>query len=196
MSPPHGSLRAAAGFVVAILVTGTLAFLSGLPVELHEEDRAQLRFSWRLDRVVVERCTRLDAEARDRTPEHMRRDEVCSERSIPYRLRVTLDGEEILDRRVRAGGARGDRPLAVFFQEPVSPGAYRLEVRFDPDLSDFPAGDADIEAADLPSLELAAPLTLGSRSVALVTWDRDAGELRLRTPEPPERGRPSTGGGS
>jgi hypothetical protein len=164
-----------AGGATAIVVTAVIVLATGLPVELHSSGEARIRLAWRLDGAVVEECRTLSEEEAARLPAHMRRGEVCDERPVSYRLRVALDDRELVDREVRPGGFRGNRPLVVYLEEEVPPGEHDLRVRFDP---------LGADDAGLPSLELVERVDLGPRDVALVTWDREERALRLRTPDP------------
>ena len=62
----------------------------------------------------------------------MRRDEVCEGTGISYRLRIALNGEGVEETLIRGGGTRGDRPIYVFRELRVEPGAHRLEISLTP----------------------------------------------------------------
>lgn len=170
-------LRTLVATATAAALAGGAAALTRVPVSLHGDDEALLRLSWRLDGAVLRDCRAPSAEERARMPAHMAREEICEERIVPYRLTLRLDDREVLDRHVRPRGARADRPLSVFHEVPATVGEHRVRVRFAPAVD-----GAGQEHPDLPRLELDTVLVLGSRDAGLITYDRDRGELRLRTP--------------
>jgi hypothetical protein len=162
------------------------------PADATPEVPAVLRFSWRAASRLVEECRRLSDEDLARLPVHMRREEVCEGRLLPYRLRVTLNDRLVVDEIVEPAGARGDRPLFVFHELVVRPGEYRVEVEWERVRPDFGGGgearNASGSTGSSPSpsvprpvgaaetgtpaeLELQATVRLEPRGVALVTYD-------------------------
>lgn len=194
--------RRVLGVALAVAVTLAIAALSRLPYAAAEGQAALIRFSWRTPGAQVNECRRLSAEELERLPVHMRREEVCERRILPYRLQVRLDGRTVYDELVRASGAREDRPLFVFRELPVAPGEYRLEVRWERERNGGSgSGDDDAhEAADehemrkahdsaprpaprrtTPEhLELKVVLRLDAGDVSLVTYDLDHQRLVVR----------------
>jgi hypothetical protein len=96
---------------------------------------------------------------------------------VPFRLRVAIDGEPVRDVLLRPPGARGDRPLYVFEELRVAPGAHRIEVGFEEERE--PAA-----ASERPPVALAldATLELAPRDVVLVTLDATGERLAVTTP--------------
>lgn len=190
------SLRSVVALVVGTVLLLGASALTRVPVQLHGDDEAQLRLSWRVDGAVVRECRPPTEEELRRMPAHMVREEICEERLTPYRLLVELDGRELLDREVRPGGLRGDRPLMVHHEVSVPPGEHRVRIRFAPleepgegsqatsrgEAPDSRQTEAGGQPADLPVLDLDAVVLLEGRDVALVTHDRDRGELVVRLP--------------
>lgn len=162
-----------------------LAALSQLPYTPPAAGDAVLRLSWRTRGERVEECRRLSPEEIAALPAHMRREEVCEGRLLPSHLRVEVDGRVLVDDSVRAAGARGDRPLYVFREIPLAPGAHALEVRF--------ARQGRGSAGSTPALlELSDSLHLAPGEVALVTYDADLRALVVRVPgRPPPSPDPS-----
>jgi hypothetical protein len=110
--------RAVLGLMLATLVLTGVGAGTRVPYRFSESDEAVLRLSWRLRGVRVEECRRLTAGELERLPAHMRREEVCEGRIAPYRLTLEIDGHQVEDGLVHASGARADRPLYVYREEP------------------------------------------------------------------------------
>jgi hypothetical protein len=89
-----------------------------------------IRLTWRATSERVDDCRRLSPEELAALPAHMRREEVCEGRTLPYLLRVALDGDTVVQERVEPRGTREDRPLYVFHEIPVTPGERALEIAF------------------------------------------------------------------
>jgi len=117
--------------VTALLLLG-LAALSDFPVGTPRDD-GMVRLAWRMVGSKVNICHEPTAEELAELPQHMRRERVCSNRIIPYRLNVRIDGTERIARTVSPAGAHGDRPIFVQEDLPLQPGEHRLRVSFVPD---------------------------------------------------------------
>jgi hypothetical protein len=167
----------AAGIIVAIAGTAALVALSRVPYTLERDGDAVIRLSWRTATAFVEECRTLTPEELARLPVHMRREQVCEGRLLPYTLHVEYDGVPVLERRVLGAGARQDRPLSVFEELRVPPGDHHVRVRWLP--------DASATAAAPPALELEATLRLAARDVALITYDGTLRRLVARVPPAP-----------
>jgi hypothetical protein len=139
--------------------------------------QAQLRLSLRTVQARIETCRERSASELAALPQHMRTPTVCSEQAPDYRLRVTLDGEVVIDQLVAPGGWRGDRPLIVDHRLDTSPGPADLSILFAPEVD--PTLPAE-EVAKLPRYELERPITFTAGRIALVTLDKDDA-LRLVT---------------
>lgn len=185
--------RLARGALVAAAVTLGTAALSRLPYDAAPGDDALLRLSWRARGEQVRECRRLSAAELEAQPVHMRRTEVCEARSLPYHLRVRLDGRAVLDDTLYAGGARGDRPIYVFREVPLPAGAHRLQVEFvRRDGEQPPARNAGVgaaaDAAAVPRHADATParlaldtvLRLDADQIVLLTYDADRRALVAR----------------
>ena len=129
---------------------------------------ALIRLSWRTTSERVEECRRLSEEELAALPVHMRREEVCEGRMLPYRLRVTLDDRTIIDEIVQPAGARGDRPLYVFRELAIPSGERVLTALWERE-----AADRVGNGATPASLGIRAVLSLEPRDVALITYDLD-----------------------
>jgi hypothetical protein len=191
------TLRRAAGLALALALTASIAALSRVPYTAAEADHALIRLSWRTPGAYVEECRRPSAEELERLPAHMRREEICEGRVLPYRLRVLINGRVIYDEMVRPSGAREDRPLYVYRELPVRPGDYGVEISWErEDVAVFAdsrpptpvgepgesrAGRARSGPTATPErLRLSARLALEPGDIALLTYDVDRQRLVAR----------------
>lgn len=163
------------GGVLAVVLTVLTSWASRTPVSFSDPDEALLRLSWRQDGVTVEAC-------RDRTPEelaempvHMRNPRACIGDIASYHLVVRLDGNEVLADTVRPAGLRGDRPVYVLADLPLTPGRHEASVTFEALL---PEGFEPPEG--LRSRGWSGTVELGSGQIGLITWDDESGRLELR----------------
>lgn len=172
-------MSAAARWVVAtalaVLATGLLGALSRAPVPWAEGEEAALRLTWRLRSAEVASCIRPTPEELERLPPHMRNPDACTGRMPAFSLTVQVDGETVHEEVVEGAGARGDRPIYVFQEIPVAPGARAVRVAF--------AAQDPGRVEGLRALHLDTLVTLAPRQVVLVTHEAGAGEaLVVREP--------------
>lgn len=142
---------------------------------------AVIRLAWRARGERVRNCRHRTPEELEKLPPHMRQEEVCEGRVLPYRLVVALDGVAAVDEVIHGAGAREDRPLYVSRDLPVPPGAHRLAITFARESG--AAGDSVIALGGLNTparLTLDTTVTAGSRRVVLVTYDEERGQWVLR----------------
>lgn len=157
---------------VSVLLGLGMAALSRVPYEPAGADDAMIRLSWRLRAEPVTTCRPLSDEERVRLPVHMQRDTVCTGGIPPHRLRVEIDGRSLEDALVVAGGAREDRPLAVFREFRVPPGPHDVLVEFRPEAGSGADGDG------LGPTRF--PVVLEEGEVTLLTVDARSGRLVRR----------------
>jgi hypothetical protein len=148
-----------------------------LPTSYADEGDALLRLSWRVDGTMIEECrARTPAELEALAP-HMRTPQVCTGLGAAYVLRVDIDGEQSALDTITPAGARRDRPVYVFREFGLSPGAHDVVV----DLHALmPSTGASTEAP--PPLTWAGELTIAPTEIALVTLDPASGSLIRRGP--------------
>lgn len=168
--------------VAAAALTGTTV-LSQWPWQVEGAGRSLLRISWRARGERIENCRRATAEELAALPAHMRQETICEDaRVAPYRLRVTVDGRSLVDGAAPGSGIPGDRPIYVFREFEVMPGARRIEVRFE---RTGEAGEEDDTArrrAVPPRLVLDTVVTVGEGSILLVTYSPEHRSLVLLAP--------------
>lgn len=166
------ALRRALGLALAAAVTLAIVGLSRVRYAARQGAAGEIRLAWRFKSERVRRCRTRTPEELARLPEYLRQAEDCERELRPYLLAVSLDGRTSPEDTIRARGAEGDRPLFVFRQLTVEPGAHALQIHFTP-----VGGGSD-------TLRLDTTIALASRRVALVTLDQDLGRLVVRTALP------------
>jgi hypothetical protein len=164
-----------AGALLALGVLTILVAASQWPWQVHGDDQARVRLSWRIVSEPLRACRKPTADELAALPPHMRMKEICERRHTPFRLVVRLDGETVRDAVREPSGARGDRPLYVFEEIAVAPGTHRIEVEFREERE----GDARS-----PALGLDQETRLGPRQIALVTLDAGGERLVLERTQP------------
>jgi hypothetical protein len=150
------------------LMTLALVGLSRVPWSAAPGEDGALRLAWQYRSQPIERCRAATPEELAKLPQHMRRSTICERGLRPYVLEVSVDGGAAHADTVRARGARADRPLGVFAQVPLAPGAHAVRVTFTP----LGGGHAP--------LALDTTLIVARRQVWLVTLDAGGGALELR----------------
>jgi hypothetical protein len=172
-------MRRALQLIVSACALAALIALSSWQFGQTVSDRALLRLSWRAIGRELEQCRALSAEEIARQPAHMRQTQKCERVVEPYRLEVLIDDSLRADTTYRPTGARGDRPLYVLRDFPVTAGMHDVEVRF-----------YEVEAAAHVSPEqrghfpdavvFSSTIEFAPRRIALVTYDADRRTLVLR----------------
>jgi hypothetical protein len=161
------SVRFIAAVALAVFTTLAVGALSRVPYGVRDGETSLVRLSWRYRGEREEECRELSEEELARLPAHMRQPIVCEGQAVSFLLEVTIDGAAAARDTIRAAGARADRPLYVFRELPVTPGAHALRVS----LRSL-AGDGD--------LDLDTRVDLAAGEVALVTLDAEGARLVLR----------------
>lgn len=178
MSP---AVRGVFGVVGGAGVLALLRMASFVPYTAERDVGAIVRLAWRARGERVQDCRRRTPEELAKLPAHMRQEEVCEGRILPYRLVVEMDGVATVNQLIHGAGAREDRPLYVFQDLVVSPGTHRVGVTFTREGA--PPADSTTAAGALRTparLTLDTLLTLGSRRVVLVTYDEEREQLVVR----------------
>lgn len=156
-----------------VLLAG-IAALGQIPLG-RPSGQAVVRLALRSTKTRIEVCRHPSEAELAALPAHMRRSEICDWVAPPYRLHVAIDGRQMLDRIVDAGGLKADRPRTVDAEVTLAPGRVRLEVRYEP--RDPPAEPA---GALLPTYRLDEVVDLEADRVTLVQLDDRRGLLVYR----------------
>lgn len=174
-------LARAGGVLMVMLGAAVLATLSAWPMQHAAPTQALLRLDWRLRGEEAGECLRPAAEDLARLPVHMRNPDACLGALPPYRLRVWVDDAMVIDDVIRGGGAREDRPLTVYRDVPLTPGARRLRAEFVRDAGTLTTrGDA----RQPTTLRVDAEARLEAGRVLLMVRRQDTGDLEIRAPLP------------
>lgn len=174
-------IRASLAIVLALVAAATIGALSRIPWQAGPNDRALLRLAWRAGGERLETCRRLTAAELEKIPVHMRRETVCTEREIPYRLELEVNGTRLADDLVHAAGVRRDRPLYVLREFPLTPGEQHLSVRFFR-TEEPPAGETEV--GETPAkLKLDSTVTLAAGEILLITYDPEVRRLVIERPQ-------------
>lgn len=173
------------GALFAAAAMAGLRLLSFAPYAADPGVRAVIRLAWRARGEGMKICRRLTPEELQMLPPHMRQEEICEGKPLPYRLVVAIDGVTLADRLVLGGGARHDRPLYVLQDFSVPPGSHRVSVSFTlqtPAPSER-AGKEEGSTGDTTPARLTLDKTLGvgAGRVLLVTYDDALQELVVRS---------------
>lgn len=180
MTPP---VRRAVAIAVAFASLLALGGLSRAPYTPDRAEYAVVRLAWRARGDRVEECRRLTPAELERIPPHMRQEERCEGRILPYRLQVSVDGVPTIDELVHAAGARGDRPLYVYREVPLAAGIHPLVITFARE-GEVPRGAREDEEGTPSRLMLDTIVTLAARRVLLVTYDDEGRRLVAKTAIP------------
>jgi hypothetical protein len=157
---------------VAVLAVAGVGAVAHLP--LGEAPVAgALRVALRTSLGQVEVCRDRSEEELAAFAAHMRQRRICEITTVDYRLRVLLDGRELLDRAVVHHGVRHNRPLVVDALLPVTPGEHRIEVRFEPTASTVDG------AGELPHALYEGVVDFASGRIRLLTLDAGAAAWSL-----------------
>lgn len=94
---------------------------------------AVLRLSWRLPGQVIEVCRNRSADELQALPLHMRQPKKCETKVVNYRLQYSIDGKTYEPVSYHSKGVRGDRPILVDQDIPISSGLHQVSVQFLPE---------------------------------------------------------------
>lgn len=153
---------AAAGLVL-------VAALSHVPFDTDRDEHALIRFSWRTRGHGEEHCRNRTQAELDALPVHMRTLQVCSGRIASYELDVEVDEQHLAPKRIRAAGARADRPIYVLQEIPIAPGAHHIEAEF-----------YSTAHPHEQRLKYEKDVTVQGGDILLITYDDERGTLYMR----------------
>jgi len=180
-------VRAALGGGLATAVAAAVAGLSQVSYTADPGPEALLRLSWRARGERVEVCRDVTEEELRKLPQHMRQPRVCEGTTAPYRVVVSVDGEPVADEIPSGSGTRQARPLYVYRELPLSPGAHHLSVLLERvgGAAESPPQESEIEEDHKkgvvpPRLHLEETVHLAPRQVLLVTYDAERQALITR----------------
>lgn len=155
--------------LVTLLATSALGWLARAPYDPPDGEHGVLRLSWRLRGERTETCRTRTAAELEALPVHMRTPQVCAGQLVGYLLTLQVDEAAPDTATVLPGGARGDRPLFILRETPLSPGPHRVRVTL---------ARSDGRGA---AFTLDTVLTAAAGAVELITLDAEGGRLVHRT---------------
>jgi hypothetical protein len=123
-------MRWIAGLLATGLAGFALAWSSAVPLPFRNPAEARLRLSWTARPERIETCRAASAEELARELEHMRQRVECEGRSATYALRVRVDDGPAVERVVRGGGFRHDRPMHLLEDFSIGSGVHRIALEF------------------------------------------------------------------
>ena len=168
------------GILLALAVTGAVGALSQVPWSVDAAGPALIRFSWRAAGQRVGQCREPTAEDLAGLPAHMRPQEICERGMRPYQLRILVDGQPVADQVLRAAGAQEDRPIYVFIEHPVEPGAHAVSVDFRPLPGDAATGGGPAGGeAPVEPLVLDREIDIEWGQILVVTLSGDGGAFAV-----------------
>jgi hypothetical protein len=165
-----------------------LGALSRVPFGVGDTDGAELRLSWRVPAEPELTCRIRTADELARLPAHMREEEVCERRALPYRLRLTVNDSTLDDRLLGGQSARTERRLDVHERFTLPPGRHAVRLEFAREGGSGVATPREHDRATegpthaLPRpapvrLTLDTALTFLNGEVLVVTYDDHTGRL-------------------
>lgn len=154
--------------IASVIILSSIAYLSQWPLGSIQSN-GQLRIAFRIPGRAPQQCRTLSAQELATIPKHMQMKEICESKFLEYKLQAFIDGALKVDKVVSHSGARGDRPISVHEDLPLTPGSYSLRVELTPLADQFKSTH---------SLSIAAPLTIKRGEISLIT-QKDNSHLML-----------------
>jgi coenzyme F420-reducing hydrogenase delta subunit len=136
-SPRSSVLTGLAAVLLAALIAGGVGLVSDLVYAAPRLAGSELVVTFKHPGRTSENCRELSAEEKARQPVHMRQDRICDRARAPVRLRVSVDGERVIDSTHPPMGIWGDGNSIAVEAVPVALGEHEVRVEIgdstDPD---------------------------------------------------------------
>lgn len=155
---------------VALLATATVGLGSRAPYSPPGSEASLLRLSWRLRGDRNEECRPRTDEELAALPAHMRSPEICKGHLVSYLLTLRIDDAPPLRRTFVPAGAKGDRPIFVMHDQPLTASEHTIGIEFTP---------MEGEGERAP-LEFHARIRVVPGQIVLITMSGDATTLLMR----------------
>jgi hypothetical protein len=126
------TMRLLGALLTSVVLTAGIGFGSRAAYRPRYEHESLLRLSWRMRTKSLRACRQRTAAELAALPAHMRALEVCTTHHLSYRLVVEIDEGRADTIEVATAGAKGDRPLFVLHDVPLTPGRHWVEIEFAP----------------------------------------------------------------
>jgi hypothetical protein len=125
---PSRGLAAIAAALLAALFAAGMGVVSDLGYAAPRIEGSELVVTFKHPGRVGENCRELSEQEKAALPAHMRRDRICDRARSDVRLRVTVDGERVLERAYSPTGLWNDGSSVAVEPIPVAPGLHRIGV--------------------------------------------------------------------
>jgi ferredoxin len=120
--------RRLVGALVLLVLVAAVTFGSMAPYHTPHDESAELVISFKHPGQLTEQSTRLSEEEKAKLPVHMRRDVDLVRTRQPVRLRVVVDGDEVLTKSYAPTGLWGDGNSIALERLPLAPGSHEVQV--------------------------------------------------------------------
>lgn len=127
-APAAGALAGVASVALALVVAAVLGVVSDLGYAAPAVDGSELAITFKHPGRVSEECRELTEEEQASRPAHMRQERICERARSPVRLRVSVDGERLIDSTHPPTGIWGDGSSVAVEALTVDPGEHRVRV--------------------------------------------------------------------
>src|SRR5688572_8366951 len=162
-----------AAVAVTVMVSAAIGYGSRAPYSPPGSDTSVLRLSWRLRGEKKEECRARTPEELAALPVHMRSPEVCTGHLVSYRMTLRINDAPPIVKTFVPAGAKGDRPIFVMFDQPLTPGEHMVTIEFTP-IEEGENGDDDDQRVPL-RFDSRVHVTPGQ--IVLITVSEDATTL-------------------
>lgn len=135
--PPSRAVSGVVSVALAALVAVLLGAVSNLGYAAPQIEGSQLVITFKHPGQLSENCRDLTPEEQARRPVHMRKEQICDRGRADVRLRVTLDGERVVDSAYPPSGIWSDGNSVAVEIIPVAEGEHHVAV----EIGDSPASD-------------------------------------------------------
>ena len=163
-------LRWAGQAVLYALFALAIGYFSSRPLYRHlDEDQGLLRMSFKHPGQVLADCRRRTPEELAKVPANMRQEMDCARARSGVRVRLTLDGDVVLDRAYPPAGLSRDGAASGYWRLPIRAGEHRFRVQF----------SEDEREADF-AFEREQRIAVRPGQVVLVDFAPDRGGIQIR----------------
>jgi ferredoxin/coenzyme F420-reducing hydrogenase delta subunit len=129
--PASRRRRIAVGALLTVVSAAVLGAGSVVPYRLPDVSAGELVIAAVHPGKIGEHCRETTAEERAAQPVHMRQAKICERGRAPVRVRVTVDGQVLLNQAYRGSGLFSDGASVVHARLALAPGPHEVVVELD-----------------------------------------------------------------
>lgn len=159
-------------FIFAVVFSLGLVFIVYLlgtyPMTLSHHE-ALLRLALRFQNNKERTCRPYTEQEMRSIPVHMRQGEKCEVTYYPYVLELEIDGQIVLESKLKTGGHQSDRPLVFMKDIKVSEGDHQVDIVLRPEQS----------AMTMKTYSLSRKLSVVSGQIHILKFDESNLSLTL-----------------